>query len=341
MSDDDQRVPLVTIPIAHSRRLQPVAAAPASGAGVAVLATGVADAADGAGSRRATTASAMRRRHVGRDAQDIVELAVVAARPAVRLVAPVDQRRQHAHAIAGDADAAFDAVAGARGAVARLRRARQHVEPIGAAMGQLRDQLLDQRGAEAVVRRLAARHERPHQDPRTPHGDRPPLVDAARGVEAPDEAVAAPRHRLDEARLERVVAERHAQPPDGGVDAVLEVDRRAVGPQPALDVLARDHAAGVLHEQGQDLERLLLQADRLAAATDLVPAHVDLDAADANDRRGQRRAGHRAGCVRTPPEISERRHSRCCRARARALLREWIRCSRSPARRRRRCGSAG
>ena len=48
-----------TIPMAHSRRLQPVAAAAASGAGVTGLATGVAETADGAGSSRATTASAM------------------------------------------------------------------------------------------------------------------------------------------------------------------------------------------------------------------------------------------------------------------------------------------
>ena len=209
-------------------------------------------------------------------------------------------------------------------------------------MGQLRGQLLDQRRPEAaVVRRLATHHERPHQHPRPRRGDGPPLVDPARRIEASDEAVAAARHRLDEARLERVVAERHAQPPDGGVDAVLEVDGRAVGPQPALDVLPCDHAAGVLHEQGQDLERLLLQADRLAVATDLVPAHVDLDPADANDRRGQRRARHRAGRVRAPPEISERRHSRCCKGRGRARPRRWIGCNPWPARRRPRCGSAG
>ena len=51
-------MPLVTIPIAHSRRLQPVAAAPLSAAGVALLAI-AGDAADGAGSRRVTTASAI------------------------------------------------------------------------------------------------------------------------------------------------------------------------------------------------------------------------------------------------------------------------------------------
>jgi hypothetical protein len=47
---------------------------------------------------------------------------------------------------------------------------------------------------------------------------------------------------------------------------------------------------------------------------DLVPSHVDLDAADANDGRGQRRARHRPRRVRTPPEISERRHIQRCMA---------------------------
>ena len=51
-------MPLVTIPVAHSRRLQPVAAAPVSAGGVALLAT-AAEAADVTGRSRLTTASAI------------------------------------------------------------------------------------------------------------------------------------------------------------------------------------------------------------------------------------------------------------------------------------------
>jgi hypothetical protein len=49
-----------------------------------------------------------------------------------------------------------------------------------------------------------------------------------------DEAVAAPRQSLDEARLLGIVPQRLAQFLDGRVDAVVEIDKGASRPKPAL-----------------------------------------------------------------------------------------------------------
>ena len=102
--------------------------------------------------------------------------------------------------------------------------------------------------------------------------------------ERADEAVAEAGEGLDEARLRRVVAEDGPEPLHHRVDAVLEVDRRPVRPQPLPDVLAGDDVAGPIEHQRQQLERLLLQADGIAAAAHLAQAHVDLDAAELHDR---------------------------------------------------------
>jgi len=77
--------------------------------------------------------------------------------------------------------------------------------------------------------------------------------------------VPAPRQRLDVARRLCVVAERRAQPLDGGVEAVLEVHERAVGPEPIAELVARHDAAPAGEQQPEDLERLLLQPDARAA----------------------------------------------------------------------------
>ena len=84
-------------------------------------------------------------------------------------------------------------------------------------------------------------------------------MSAAARWHAPDEPIATPRDGLDERRVVRIVAERSAQAFDGGVQAVLEVDERAVGPETLPQLVARDDVAGPLEHQPENLERLLLQ----------------------------------------------------------------------------------
>ena len=69
-----------------------------------------------------------------------------------------------------------------------------------------------------------------------------------RAFDRRNEAVAAPRHGLDEAwRLGRI-AQRLAQAVDDGVQTVLEVDERAVRPESLAQLLARDQIAGPLQQ---------------------------------------------------------------------------------------------
>ena len=82
-----------------------------------------------------------------------------------------------------------------------------------------------------------------------------------------DEAVAAARQRLDEARVVGVVAERRAQAFHRGVEAVFEVHVGAVGPELPAQLLPRHHVARPPQQQPEDLERLFLQADARAFPT--------------------------------------------------------------------------
>ena len=58
-----------------------------------------------------------------------------------------------------------------------------------------------------------------------------------------------------------LIAERGAQPLHGGVQAVLEIDEGAVGPQARTELLAGHDVPGPLQHQPQDLEWLLLEPD--------------------------------------------------------------------------------
>ena len=250
-------------------------------------------------------------RDLGRDlalhGQAVAVLAVVAVRPQVRLASRLDQLRGDAHAVAADADAAFDQIVDAQrladvgGAAADVLvehrgGAGQDADAVGAAVAELGDQLLGEAVDEVVVRGIAGQiRERQHHEPRPRRGRRHARSRLA-AFERADEAVADAGEGLDEARLRRVVAEDGPEPLHHRVDAVLEVDRGAVGPQPLADVLAGDDVAGAIEHQRQQLERLFLQPDGIGAATHLAQAHVDLDATELHDR-GRHLLAHRAPSV--------------------------------------------
>jgi hypothetical protein len=86
-----------------------------------------------------------------------------------------------------------------------------------------------------------------------------------------NEAVAAPRQRLDE---DGVLAERDANLPDGEVD-VLVVGDRGVRPQRRTDLFTSDDVSRVREEQRQQLGRLSLQAARFATASQTAGLRVE------------------------------------------------------------------
>src|SRR5215203_4116970 len=93
---------------------------------------------------------------------------------------------------------------------------------------------------------------------------------------APDEPVPTPRDRLDERRFLRIVAQRCAQSLDCSVQAVLEIDERAVRPETLTQVVAGDHFTRALQHEPENLERLLLEAyARRPMCRNALPAFLD------------------------------------------------------------------
>src|SRR5437867_4092469 len=76
-----------------------------------------------------------------------------------------------------------------------------------------------------------------------------------------DEPVAAPRHRLYVSRFIRRFPERLPQLLDSGVDALVELDDGVVGPELHSNLFAQHHLAGMLQEDEQHLEGLLVKPD--------------------------------------------------------------------------------
>src|SRR5262249_2602172 len=98
--------------------------------------------------------------------------------------------------------------------------------------------------------------------------------------ESTDEAIAAPMERLDEAGMFGVIAECRAQPLDGGIQAVVEVDKCPVGPELLAELFAGQHFSRSLEQHHQHVERLSLQPEPDAVLAQLAGADVDLESAE-------------------------------------------------------------
>src|SRR4029453_17960499 len=97
------------------------------------------------------------------------------------------------------------------------------------------------------------------------------LLDGRRGgrpFERPGEAIALAWHRLEVLRRLGILSEGGAQLAHRGVEAGVEVDD-GVRPEPRRQLFAGDQLARFAHQRFQDLERLLLELDRLLAAEKL------------------------------------------------------------------------
>ncbi len=96
-----------------------------------------------------------------------------------------------------------------------------------------------------------------------------------------DEAVAAAGEGFDEARVARLIAQGFADAVDGGVDAVVEVDEGAVGPEGAGYFIAGEDFVGSLEQHQQDLEGLDVELDADALLAQLAGGGVGLEDAEA------------------------------------------------------------
>ena len=79
--------------------------------------------------------------------------------------------------------------------------------------------------------------------------------------------------------------ERVAQAVDDGVQAVLEVDERAVWPEPLTQLLARDEIAGSLQQQREDVEGLSGKAEAHACLAQLTCVKIQLEHAEPDDAK--------------------------------------------------------
>ena len=110
----------------------------------------------------------------------------------------------------------------------------------------------------------------------------PPLL-----MVAPDhrdrrnEAVAAPRERLDEARILRRIAQSFPQLVDRRSQAMVKVDDRVVAPEPVLDLIPRDHFARPLQHANQNPEGLRLQTNADAGFAQLSRLGICLEQSEA------------------------------------------------------------
>ena len=92
-----------------------------------------------------------------------------------------------------------------------------------------------------------------------------------------DESIAAAWQRLDIARVISGVTERLAQPPHGGVEAVLEIDEGIVRPQALAKLVAVEELAGAIQKGKEKPERLLRQNDVRAVGVQLAGAGIQFE----------------------------------------------------------------
>ena len=98
--------------------------------------------------------------------------------------------------------------------------------------------------------------------------------------------MAAPGNGLDEARGCRGVAKRVANPIDCDVDAVLEVDERAVGPERGPHLLSGHQFPGAREEQTEGHRRLLRQPHLASVLAERARRRVELEDTPSDDARG-------------------------------------------------------
>ncbi|HET9387746.1 MAG TPA: hypothetical protein VFO67_21615 [Gemmatimonadales bacterium] len=229
------------------------------------------------------------RRHIGLHREAVRQAALVGLGPEVRLAGRFHQARGDPHPIAFAPDTALEQVvclqrlphlsrAEVRFLEHHRRPPREDADAAAAQLPELRDHLLGQAVAEVRLVSLSAQvGERQHGEPDAWSRARRCVRRAGARSNLRDEPVSTPRQRFHEPGVVRIVTERGAEPLHGGVQAVVEVDERAVRPQAAAQLLARDHVARSLEHHLEDFERLFLEAHGGLAVTELPGSDIELE----------------------------------------------------------------
>jgi hypothetical protein len=91
------------------------------------------------------------------------------------------------------------------------------------------------------------------------------------------EAISPPVERFHEPRTLSGVAKRRTQTLNRSVHAVLEIHKRAVGPQPIANLLTRDHIACALEQHAENVKRLVLQPHTDATLAQFTRTKIHLE----------------------------------------------------------------
>ena len=92
-----------------------------------------------------------------------------------------------------------------------------------------------------------------------------------------DEPVATSRHGFHKSGIFRDIPQRIPHLADGAVDCIVEIDKGVGVPELFLDLFPRDHFAGALDQEGQDLEWLLLNFDADAALSQFARLKIQFE----------------------------------------------------------------
>src|SRR4051812_27702361 len=80
-------------------------------------------------------------------------------------------------------------------------------------------------------------------------------------VDGRNETVAVSRHRLHKSGVLRVIPQRVPHSAHRAVDRVVEIDKGINAPELLLDLFTGNHFTGTFNQEGQNLQRLVLQLD--------------------------------------------------------------------------------
>jgi len=100
-----------------------------------------------------------------------------------------------------------------------------------------------------------------------------------------NEAVTLARDGLYEAWLLGVIPERLPNLADGGVDAVLGVEKNVLAPDPFDDLIAGNQLTVPLHQEGEEVHGNLFELEDVVSPAQLITTAVEFEFREARDPR--------------------------------------------------------
>ena len=104
-----------------------------------------------------------------------------------------------------------------------------------------------------------------------------------RRLHGADEAIAAARDGFDVTRSVGVVTQHATEFLDGGVEGVVEIDERVLGPDALAELFASDQYSRFFEKRRQYLKRLTLAADAHAVFAKNASLKIELEDRKPND----------------------------------------------------------